>query len=618
LPFKFISLLIVYSTDMVELYGYNGKALSVNLSTGKMQVMELSEGMYRKLLGGKGLGVWYLYDLVGPTVDPLSPNNALIMSVGPMTGTHIPLASRYNVNFKSPLTGIYGVSQSAGYFPHYFKHSGFDVVIFMGRAERPVYLWIDDGKAEIRKADHIWGKDTFETDEIIKEELGDKRRVYVASIGQAGENLVKYASIQNDRWHSAGRAGAGAVMGSKRLKAIAVRGAKPLQVYNFDEFREFLRSLSTELKTNPATRTYHDYGTPALVDLAQRLGVFPTRYWHKSTYEKYYEINSTALQTKIFVKNWSCYNCPVACGRYVRLKRREPGLETVGPEYETIYSFGSLCEIDDLEAIALASDLCDRYGMDTISAGNSIAFAMDAYEMGKLKSDRPIRFGDAEVMLELVEKIAFRKGIGDLLAEGAREMEKRLGLKGHAVHMKGLEPAGYELRGLKGTALAFSVASRGACHMRASFYDFELKGQIDRFTMDLHKVDLLKDREDWIAVMDSMVLCRFSRAVFPWESLTKGINLITGFNLTDREVKKAGERIVNLSRLFNVGAGVRREDDYPAKRFMVEPLRHGPSKGHVIDRGAYERMLDRYYEVRGWNKDGIPTKNKLRELEILD
>lgn len=596
--------------------GYNGKVLFVDLTREKLTVREYPEGLYRKLLGGQGMGAWFLYNLMDPRADPLSPENVLIFSVGPMTGTLVPLASRYNVNFKSPLTNAYGVSQSGGYFPHYFKNAGYDAVVFLGRAERPVYLWIDDGKAELRSAGHIWGMDTFETEDAIREELGDRRGVYVACIGQAGENLVKYASIQNDRWHSAGRAGTGAVMGSKRLKAVAVRGTRRVPVKDLDGLREFVNKISQELRTHPSPKTYHDYGTPAAVDVVQKLGVFPTRYWHRGTFDKYMEINASALKAKIFVKNWPCFNCPVACGRYVRIRRWLEGLETVGPEYETIYALGSLCEIDDLEAIAYASDLCDKYGMDTISAGNAIAFAMDAYEMGKLKADKPIRFGDAGRMLELIEEIAFRRGIGDLLAEGTRVMERKLGLEGHAIHMKGLEPAGYDVRGLKGVGLAFSVASRGACHMRASFYDFELKGEVDRFSYEDKKALLLKDREDWIAVMDSMVLCRFSRAIFTWENILKGINLITGFEMEMEELKRAGERIVNLSRLFNVGAGLGREDDYPAKRFMTEPLPDGPSKGHVIEREEYERLLDKYYEVRGWDEEGRPTQEKLKELNI--
>ncbi len=598
------------------MYGYNKKTLLVNLTTGKISVKEESEELYRKLLGGEGIGTWYLYKLVDPKIDPLSPDNALIISVGPLTGTPVPFASRYNANFKSPLTGIYGVSQCGGFFPHNFKHAGYDTLIITGRSERPVYLWIDEGRVEIRKADHLWGKDAFETEEMVKEELGDKRRIFVASIGQAGENLVRYASIQNEKWHAAGRTGPGAVMGSKKLKAIAVRGSSKIEIYDPDGLKEFLNQLYKDVRENPSTRTYHDYGTHAATNLVQKLGVYPTKYWHRGTFDKYYNINSDALQSKIFVRNDPCFNCPIACGRYVRIREgKYAGLEDV-PDYEGFYALGSLCEVDDINMVTVAHYLCDKYGMDTITAGNCIAFAMDLYEKGILKSDIPIKFGDPEIVVKLIEMIAFRRGIGDLLAEGTREMERRLGVEGYAVHMKGLEPAGYDVRGLKGVALAYSVSARGACHMRASFYDFELKGLIDRFSYEERKAELLKDREDWIAVMDSLVLCRFCRAVLNWDKTRKMINYVTGFNLSDKEVKLIGERIVNLSRLFNVGAGIRRKDDYPAKRFMTEPLPDGPSKGHIIDRDKYDKMLDRYYEIRGWDKEGIPKKEKLKELNI--
>ncbi len=598
------------------LYGYAGKVLFIDLTKGKLTTKNIPKDLYRELIGGQGFGAWYLYNLIDPKIDPLFPENALIFSTGPLTGTLIPLASRYNVNFKSPLTGLYGVCQSGGYFPNFFKHSGYDVVIVKGRAEKPVFLWIDDGAVEIKSAMHLWGKDTFETEEIVKEELGDKRRIYVASIGPAGERLVRYATIQNEKWHAAGRAGPGAVMGSKNLKAIAVRGGKRPEIYDPDGLRDFLAQFSKEIRENPSAKTYHDYGTHAGTNLVQKLGVYPTRYWSKGTFDKYYEINSDALQSRIFVRNDACFNCPIACGRYVRLKEgRYAGLEDV-PDYEGYYSFGSLCEVGDIDAVTVAHYLCDRYGMDVISAGNSIAFAMYLYERGKLKSEKPIKFGDSEGLLELLKDIAFRKGIGDLLAEGTREMERRLGVEGLAIHMKGLEPPGYDMRGLKGVGLAFSVAARGACHMRASFYDFELKGQIDRFTMDPQKAELLKEREDWVAVMDSMVFCRLGRAVLSWENMLKMVNFVTGFGYSLEELKLIGERIVNISRLFNIEAGLRRKDDYPAKRFMEEPLPDGPAKGHVIDPKGYEDMLNRYYEVRGWNKNGIPTEEKLKALSL--
>jgi len=600
------------------MYGHTGKILRVNLTKNKIAKEEISEEILRFYIGGKGLGAKILYDELKPNVDPLSPENKLIFSVGPVNGTNIPLSSRYCVTFKSPLTGGYAESLSGGHFPPRIKWAGYDAIIIEGRSEKPVYLWIDDDNVEIRNASHLWGRDTFETEDMIKEELGDTKDIKVACIGPAGENLVRYACICNDYWRQAGRCGAGAVMGSKKLKAIAIRGTKEVELADVDAYRELIKEIMKRVKEDPLTsEAYPKRGTPGMVISSNTMGFFPTRHWHKGVFEKYEEFIPDTLWKRLWAKSKGCYACPSPCGKLGEIKEGPyAGLKIEGPEYETIFSFAGLCEIDKLEDLVKINDLCDRLGMDTISAGNVIAFAMEAYEAGKLRATFPIRFGDSEVVIKLLEMIAKRQGIGDLLAEGVKRISEKLGLQDRAIHVKGLEPAGYDPRALRSMALAFAVSTRGACHLRACAYALDISGKVDRFSESLDRVALIKDWEDRFAVMDSMVLCRFGRTIYDWDMLTKLYNTITGLNISVEELKKTGERIVTLTRMFNVREGFTRKEDILPPRFFKEPLENGPAKGQVVTREGFEKLLDEYYKLRGWDAEGKPLSEKLSELKI--
>jgi len=602
--------------------GYANRILRVNLTKGSITKEKLGDDLLETYLGGKGLAARLLYDELNPRVDPLGQENKLFFATGPLTGTIVPASPKYDVSFKSPLTGVYAESQSGGSFAVALKKAGYDALVIEGRAESPVYLHIDDEDVEIRAADHLWGFDTFETDDVLKSELGDDD-FKIASIGPAGERLVRFACIKNDYWRSAGRCGAGAVMGSKKLKAIAVKGTGSITVAEEGDLRESVREILERIKTDPLTsKNYPVYGTAAVVNSTNIQGVFPTRYWHKSFLEGYENVNAEALRSKILVKNWACYGCPISCGKYCEVKEGPyAGTKGVGPEFETIYSFGGLCEIDSLEAIAKFNEICNKAGLDTISAGNVVAFAMDAYERGALKSDLPIRFGDPDVVIRLLEMISKRDGVGNLLAEGVKRASENLGVSDLAIHVKGLEPAGYDPRGLKGMGLAYAVSPRGACHLRAVFYALELSTHpthptFDRLSMGLEKVPFMIDWENRFAVMDSMVLCRFGRTIYDWTTLAKVYSQVTGVKVSESLLKEAGERIVTLARMFNIREGLSRKDDTLPQRFFNEPVPSGPSQGQSVDRNGFEKMLEKYYEIRGWDKEGKPTGETLTKLRL--
>jgi len=602
---------------------YAGRILRVNLFTGKVTKKPLAKVLIKKWLGGKGIGTRLLYNELRPRINPLSPENKLIFATGPATGTIVPHKG-YILCYKSPLTGIYGSSSSGGFFGDELKRAGYDVLIVEERAEEPVYLWINDEEVQIRGAEHLWGKDTFETNDMVKEELGEPE-TKVARIGVAGEKLVKFASVLNDYSRMAGRCGPGAVMGSKNLKAIAVRGTGLIEVAKIDELIEFMGWFLETVKETPSTGiAYPMWGTPGGVNGANLQGVFPTRYWHKGILKDFEEINAETMRRRIVIKDKACCTCPVNCSKIVRVREGPyAGSILEGPDYETLYCFGGLPENNDLNTIVKAQQICDTLGMDVMTAGNAVALAMDCYEKGIISSKDTdgieLTFGNKEAVIQMVEKIGKRSGFGDVLAEGVREAAKIIGKGAEAlpVHIKGLEPAGYDPRGMKGVALAFAVSDRGACHLTGSIYTYEMRGDIDRLAYK-GKAAFLKDLEERFAVCDTMIFCRFLRDVYPWNTLTKVISLLVGFELNENEIKTLGERIVNLPRSFNVKEGISRKDDSWPERFFKEPLPDGASKGQVIDKGEFNKMLSEYYELRGWNENGIPSKEKLGKLGLRD
>ncbi len=563
------------------------KLVRVDLTRREVKTLEIPKEWEKNYIGGKGIATKLLYEDLPPKTDPFSPQNIIIFGIGPINGIALPGASKLTCVFKSPMTFAYGESQCGGHLAPEFKKAGVDFLYITGRADRPVYLVIEDDEIEIKDASHLWGKDTFETEEILRKD----HKGEVFSIGQAGENLVRFACVTHRRGRQFGRAGAGAVMGSKNLKAVVVKGSKEVEVAHPVELEEFRRWLINTAKER--LQSLSKYGTPGIMALTNEAGVLPTRYWTKGSFDGFEDINAEAV-LKYVKRHNACYGCTVACG----IISKSEDAEIEGPEYETLYALGSLCENRDLRSIIKAAELCDRYGMDTISTGNVIAFLMACSEKGEV--DENVKFGDSDKIIELVEKIAYREGIGDVLAEGTKRAAEILRVSVEPVHVKGLEPAGYDPRGLYGIALGYAVSPRGACHMRSCAYRPNLAGVVDRFSLE-GQAALVKDLEDMYCVVDSFVLCRFLclPVIGPilWDELTKLYRIVTGSSITVNELKRAGERICNLTRGFNVREGVK-EDKLPSL-FFKSPIKIH-NRWVVIKEEDFKKMLEEYYKLRGW------------------
>jgi len=614
------------------MFGYMGKILRVNLSTSKITEEFPDTSTLKKFLGGSGLATKYLLDEVKKGIDPLGPENKLIFMTGPLTGTTSPSGGRYTVVAKSPLTGFWGQANSAGYWGVIFKRSGFDGAIFEGISPKPVYLVTDNGKAELKDAKDVWGKNVFETAKLIKEELGDKK-FNVACIGTAGENLVKYAAIMNDLHRAAGRCGMGTVMGSKGLKAIASRASKKIEVADEDGLRQMVKKSVELVNESFIKMSLETYGTAVVLDLVDIRGGLPTRNWQTGVFPGEDQINGPAIVDNILVDRKHCFACPISCARVYEIKSGPYASKGEGPEYESIGAFGCMCDIHNLEAITYAHLLCNDYGLDVISAGSTIAFAMECYEKGVLtKKDTDgleLKFGDPDVMIKLVHKIAKREGIGNLLAEGTKIMSEKLGKRTErfAMHVKGLEMPCYDPRAAKITGLAFASANRGGCHITAyvqaptflgapiPILKEEDREPFDPLLEDPKLARIVKDMEDAFTVFDSAGMCKFIGLVLPADHWATMVSTVTGWKEFDEDVfRKTGERIYNLERVYNIREGLTRAHDALPKRLLEEPLPEGPAKGHVIN---LEPMLDAYYELRGWNKKtGKPTPEKLKELGL--
>jgi aldehyde:ferredoxin oxidoreductase len=599
--------------------GYAGKILRVNLSKSEVNVKDLPEEMCKEYIGGKGFGVKVLLEETKPKMDPYDPANPLIFATGPVNGLALSGASRSCAVFKSPLTGIWGESQCGGFFASYQKFAGYDMIIIQGKSEKPTYITIDDEKIEIRDATHLWGKDSYETEDIIKKDHGVKFQV--VSIGPAGENLVKYACISHDKGRQFGRCGAGAVMGSKKLKAIAVRGSGTIEVSKPDELDDFRKELNEKIKARLKSLT--EYGTAAMMALTNTTGTLPTRNWTEGSFDGFEKINAEAMKKNIVKYSKACYACAVACGKISKVEAGlYAGTEVEGPEYETLFALGSLCGNDNLESIARANEVCDRLGLDTISTGNVLAFAMECYEKGLITQKDTggieLTFGNHEAMIATIRKIAYREGIGNILAEGVKKAAKLIGRGSEkfAVHVKGLEPPGYDPRGLKGVALAYAVSCRGACHLRHLAHRPNLtgthpfrEGKVDRFSYD-GQAEIIKEQEDFYTIIDCMVLCKFLSlpTIGPilWEELERLYSIITGAKVKRANLISAAERVHNLIRLFNMREGIGPSDDDLPERLKTEPLKKGASEGQIVKSEELGRMRNRYYELRGWDESGKP------------
>ena len=602
--------------------GYVGKILKVNLSTGKISEEPLNMDFAKMFLGGSGLACRILYDMINKDTDPLGPENPLIFMTGPLTGTIAPSCGRYVVCAKSPLTGIWGESNSGGKFGPMLKFSGFDGIIIVGRSEKPVYLSIIDGSAELRSAEHLVGKTTFETQKIIVEELGEKR-VSVACIGPAGENLVKYAAIMNDGGRAAGRTGMGAVMGSKNLKAVAVFGSQKVPLADEDKFIEVAKEAHTIVKEAFNSEMFRQLGTGGYVDLAQEMGDMPNKYFTLGVFENASKISGSTMAETILVRNRACYGCPIGCGRVVKIDEGKYKLpETDGPEYETLCAFGSLILNDNLEGLAYANYLCNIYGIDTISCGSTIAFATYLYEQGKISKDETngieLKWSDIDTVIQLIEMIAFRKGFGDVLAEGVRRIGEKYDARDYAAEVKGLEIPFHDPRAFFGMAICYATSPRGACHLNGDVYLVDLGQEVpelgivsgDRFEEE-KKVEVAIKSQNWRTVYNSMIMCQFCNP--PAELITKLLTYSIGQEYTIEDIDLLGERIFNLKRILNNKLGVTKKDDYLPK-IVLTPLKEGGTEGRVPN---IDKMLQKYYEIRGWDQEtGTPLKEKLKELGL--
>lgn len=596
---------------------FNGKILRVNLTEKSIKIEDLPED-HKLYLGGRGLATKMFYDEVGPKVDPLSPENKLFFATGPLTGTAAPTGGRYMVVTKGPLTGTIASSNSGGYFGAELKFSGYDIVIFEGKAEKPVYLWIKDDHVELKDASHLWGKDAFETTDELLEEVQDPK-ARVACIGPAGEKLVMFSSVMNEKHRAAARTGVGAVMGSKNLKAIVVRGTKRPEIKEPAKFLNTVKEKIKKIKEDGITgEGLPKYGTKVLDNIINQNGLYPTKNFQDSTFELTDEVSGEALVEKGYlVKNIPCFGCPIACGRRITLPN---GIETEGPEYETGWAFGADCGVSDLIAITEANDLCNKYGLDTISTGSTIAAAMELYEKGFIKKEElengpELKFGSSEAIVFYTKQIGLREGFGNKLAEGSYRLAESYGHAEFSMSVKKQELPAYDPRGVQGHALAYITNNRGGCHVRAYMISPEILGvpeKLDPQQLE-GKAEWVKIFQDLTGVIDSAGLCLFTSFALGLDDYKDLINAALGWNLTSEELLKIGERIWNLERKFNLEAGISPSEDTLPKRLLEDPVKEGPNKGQVVH---LDVLLPKYYEVRGWSKEGIPTQDKLKELEI--
>ncbi|MBU1343733.1 MAG: aldehyde ferredoxin oxidoreductase family protein [Proteobacteria bacterium] len=586
------------------MYGFYNQILTIDLTHETVKIDPLEDEVLKSCLGGKGLAT-FLLNKNNPTgVDPLSPENHLIFATGQFCQSPIWGSSRYGVYTKSPLTGGYAESYSGGKVPEAIDSCGFDAILITGRAKHPVVIGIHPEGATIFPADHLWGKETYDTEEQVITEFALESKAYhkpgVVVIGPAGEKQVAFALIANDKWRCAGRAGAGAVMGSKHLKAVVFQGDRKREMFQGESLKAYCRTFSKDHAAHPAVKAYKSMGTTMMVSLMNSVGAFPSRYWSQGTCDHWESINGETFHKEHDVTPHACAKCFMACGRMATIsKGPHKGLKIEGPEYETIYAFGGICMVTDIAEIAFLNDLCDRLGLDTITTGNLCGFAMEAELRGIIHEG--IQYKNTDSIADLIKKIAQRSGIGDLLARGIIPTAKAWGLEDLAIHVKGMEPAGYDPRVLKGMGLTFGTSPRGACHLRTTFYKPELAGIIPPDTI-IGKADLLVDYEDRLNIFDTGVLCRFYRDFYPWEELEKLMFWVTGLKLNQKSLRKTAAAITDTTRSFNLREGLTPEQDRLPKRLHTEAL---PS-GKAITTDEMELMLKDYYAARGWDKKGFP------------
>ncbi len=595
------------------------KVLRVDLTTGKFADQEISKDDQKKYLGGRGLAAKMLYEENKPKLDAFDPENRLIIMAGPYTGTYGSFTAFYNVTTKSPLTGAILSAHSGGHWGPMLRKTGYDGIVFKGKSPRPVYLLLTDSGPQLIDAADLWGKDVFETIDTLEKR---HERARSAVIGPAGENLVRYAAIMNDHHRAAGRGGVGAVMGSKKLKAIVVHGTKEVAQNDPEGLKASFKAATATVKEK--SQAFMKYGTSMVVGITGKAGTIPTRNFQTGFFPEYEKIGGDAVVNGYKTKDTACARCPLHCGNLTKAEK-DYKVETEGPEYETLAMFGSNLGNSNLESILMANNLCNQYGIDTISCADTIACAIELFEKGIIteKDTGGIRltWGDHASIVKLVELTGKSEGFGKLVGEGSRRLAAKYGPEAgkYAMNVKGMEFPGYDPRGIQGMSLAFATSTRGACHLRATMYVPELfQGKLDRFTVK-GKAPVLKEFQELFTLFDCMILCKFgARNAFnnSWDEMVKLVNMATGAGYTADELKQVGARSWTMERLFNLREGLSKKDDTLPERLFTVPIHDGPSKGAVVNKADFDKELEEYYKLWGWTADGVPTKQALDALGI--
>ncbi|GAA0177073.1 aldehyde ferredoxin oxidoreductase family protein [Clostridium sediminicola] len=600
------------------MYGWIGKLIRVNLSNGNITTEPLNMEDANLYLGARGLGTKMMCDEVDPKVDAFSAENKLIFLTGPLTGTLASSGGRYEVITKAPLTGTIGASNSGGYFGPELKFAGYDGVIFEGKAEKPVYLYVKDSEIEIRSAEHLWGKTVYETTDELLEETDMNAKV--ACIGPAGEKLVLYATVMNDKHRAAGRSGLGAVMGSKNLKAFVVKGSGSIKVSNPKAFMDKFEDARAKLKAHPVTgQGLRTYGTQILVNILNENGALPTRNWRDGgIFEEAEAISGEGMNEQLEVKPKGCFACSIGCGRITKIPDGKYKGMGEGPEYEAAWSLGADCGIGKIDAVCNANFMCNEYGMDPITLGSTIACAMELFDKGIITKEEAgvdLKFGNADVLAEITKMTALREGFGDKIALGSYRLGELYGRADLSMTVKKQEMPAYDARAIQGIGLNYATSNRGGCHVRGYLISPEILGlpqKLDPHVTD-DKATWLKIFQDLTAVVDSSGMCLFTTFALGLPEVAAQIKAGLGWDCSDEEILKIGERIWNLEKMWNLKAGFTKADDTLPPRLLNEPLPEGPAKGMV---NQLDIMLSEYYKGRGWGEDSIPTKEKLEELSI--
>ena len=594
---------------------YCDQILRVNLSSGEFSTTPLPGDAMPLILGGKGLGAWMLYHEGSSGVDPLSPDNQLIFHNGPLTGTTAPTAGRFGCTTLSPATGTYSDAYCGGYWGQMLKYAGYDALIVTGAADEPLMLVIEDGKVELRQADHLWGSNISQTSHVLRKEFGDGWQSL--TIGPPGEKRRNLAGIFNDS-RALARGGVGAVMGSKNLKAILTRGSGLVKVHDPQRYNRALQLAFRAVRMSSETTLLSQEGTVNILEIINVMGALPTRNFQSGQFEAADALSGDSFRKHEWVKDYACFGCPIACGKYTR--PLEDGVVIEGPEYETTFALGPNCAIGDRETIIRLNWWCDEYGLDTISTGGVVGLLMEMFERGLIQASDldgiAPRFGDAAAALALVEKMAKVEGCGEWLAQGvASIVEMYPEVEPFAMHVKGLEMPAYHPNAAKGTALAYAISERGACHLRGAPLGELFSGSADPLSIE-GKPQMFRDHQADKAVWDSACLCCFPGYGMKLKELWQLITAATGFDYpTVKDLELVGERISTLARAINVREGFRRAADTLPDRNLAQPMVGGPADGHVVELAP---MLDEYYRLMGWDTEGVPTPERMQELQLVD